>query len=121
VGVRWRIRSPCTISAITPEEARQAISQLHIALYNITKKDQEQEVRGIALPVLDAVLSAVRGSLLDGDPVLATLPDLISPEAIEAGEPIRAVDALLVVGQLENALDRAISARPKNEGTARLI
>jgi hypothetical protein len=46
---------------------------------------------------------------------------LISPEAIETGEPIRAVDALLVVGQLEIALDRAMSAPPKNEGTARLI
>jgi len=106
---------------MTPREAHQAISQLHVQLINITSKDQEQEVRGIAMPVLDAVLSSVRGSLLEADPVLATLPDLISPEAIETGEPIRAVDALLVVGQLEIALDRAMSARPKNEGTARLI
>lgn len=103
---------------MTPTEARRAVARLHLQLADIVKSDQEQEVRGIAVPVLDRVQSAARENLLEGDPVLATLPDLISPEAIESGEPIRAADALLVVGQLDAALDRAIASPPTRTGKA---
>jgi hypothetical protein len=47
--------------------------------------------------------------LLD-NPVLAALPDLISPEALAAGEPIRAIDAYIALGQIEEALNRAMRA-----------
>jgi hypothetical protein len=103
------------------QEAKSAITRLHVQLGGIVSRDQEQEVRGIALPVLDAVLSAAREHLLLDDPVLASLPDLISPEALEAGEPIRAIDAFLAVSQVEEALNRALAARPTREGRARLI
>jgi hypothetical protein len=61
----------------------------------------------MALPVIDAVLSDAKRHLPPGDPVLESLRDLISPEAIAANEPLRAVDAWLVVGQLVKALERA--------------
>lgn len=86
------------------------VSRLHTQLGGIVARDQEQEVRGIALPVIDAVIAAARENMLLDDPVLAALPDLISPEALAAGEPIRAVDAYLAVGQIEEALDRAMIA-----------
>jgi hypothetical protein len=38
------------------------------------------------------------------------LPDLISPEALASGEPIRAVDAYLAAGQIEEAFERAMTA-----------
>lgn len=102
-------------------EARRAIIRLHVQLGSIVAKDQEQEVRGIALPVLDAVVAAARKHLLLDDPVLGALPDLISPEALEAGEPVRAVDAFLAVSQIEEALARAIARAPTSEGRARLL
>jgi hypothetical protein len=57
----------------------------------------------MALPALDAALSQAR-DLLPNSPVLAQIADVISPEAIEAGEPVRAVDALLVVDIIFAAL-----------------
>jgi hypothetical protein len=38
---------------MTPTEARKAVARLHLQLADIVKADQEQEVRGIAVPVLD--------------------------------------------------------------------
>jgi hypothetical protein len=86
------------------------IARLHVQLGGIVARDQEQEVRGIALPVIDAVIAAARENMLLDDPVLAVLPDLISPETLAAGEPIRAVDAYLAVSQIEEALTRAMNA-----------
>lgn len=88
------------------EDGRAAIEQLYRDLQGIVAKDQEQDVMGIALPVLDAVLSGVRQLIPVGHPVLERLHDLISVETITAGEPIRASDALLVVGQVRAALPR---------------
>jgi hypothetical protein len=47
--------------------------------------------------------------MLFDDPV-QVLPDLISPETLAEGAPIRAVDAYLIVGQIEEALTRAMDA-----------
>jgi hypothetical protein len=63
----------------------------------ITQRDPEQEVRGIAVHVLDAVLQAVRSTLGD-HPVVAQMYDVLSVESIEEGEPIRAVDAYVAWG-----------------------
>lgn len=102
---------------MTLEEARRAIARMHVSLREIVAEDQEQEVRGLALPVLDTVISAAREHVVAGDPVLDVLTGLITAEAIEAGEPVRAMDALLAVEQLELALDRAIAAsRGEQEG-----
>jgi hypothetical protein len=72
-------------------KARRVLSSLRSDLQQITAKDPEQELQGIALPAVDAALSSIRGLLPDG-PVLSRVDDLISPATIEAGEPVRAVD-----------------------------
>jgi hypothetical protein len=56
----------------------------------------------MALPVLDAAIhQAIQA--LGTDPVAASVRDVVSAE-LEFDEPIRAVDALLVVKQLEAAI-----------------
>jgi hypothetical protein len=62
-------------------------------LQRIVDKNQEQEVRGIALPVVDAVLTAARKHLPSDDPVLDAIAGLVTPAAIAESEPIRAVDS----------------------------
>jgi hypothetical protein len=51
----------------------------------------------------DAVVDACR-EFLPEHPIFARLSDVISPEAVEAGEPIRVVDLLPAIGQMVNAL-----------------
>lgn len=104
---------------MTLDDAKRAVARLHVQLGGIVAKDKEQEVRGLALPVLDAVVTAAREHLLPGDPVIDMLPDLISADAIAMGEPIRAVDAYLAVSQIEEALNRA-SRHGGREGRATL-
>lgn len=60
----------------------------------------------MALPVLDAVIAAAREHVPSGDPILSVIQDVISAESVGAGEPIRAIDALLVVDQLTAILER---------------
>lgn len=74
-------------------------------LQKITARDPEQEVQGLAIPALDAALSAIR-DLIPDNPVTSRVQDIISPEAVAAGEPIRAVDVLVVVDLLLGALPR---------------
>ncbi len=57
----------------------------------------------MAIPVLDACLEDVK-AVLPGDPVVAAVAAVISPDAIAAGDSIRAVDALLVAKQLDAAI-----------------
>lgn len=66
----------------------------------------------MALPVLDAVVNAAK-DFLPGDPVVDTIRDAISPEAIAEGEPLRAVDVLIVVDQLHTALSQALPPPPR--------
>ena len=89
-----------------PYKAKERVVALIHTLETMTKRDPEQEVQGIALPVLDAALEDVKAAL-PGDPVVAAVAGIISPETIEAGEPIRAVDALLVAEQLNAAIGHA--------------
>ena len=79
-----------------PAHARRILTTLRSSLALMVTKDQEQEVQGIALPVIDEALVATKGLLADS-PVLARIRDVISPEAIEAGDPVRAIDVLMVV------------------------
>lgn len=85
--------------SLTPTAARKLLLRLEKTLQSIVERDAEQEVRGIAVPVLDAALTAVR-SLAPDNAVAASVRDVISAEAVEEGEPIRAVDVLLVVTTL---------------------
>jgi hypothetical protein len=86
-----------------PYQAKRQIVSLVETLEMLTKRDPEQEVQGIALPVLDAVIESVRRVLLD-DPVVEAVRGILSPEQIASGEPIRAADALLVARQLSAAI-----------------
>jgi len=94
-------------------EAVHRVLDLREKLDAISERDPDQEVQGIALPVIDAVLSDASDLLPADDPVVRTTRGLITPEAIEAGDPIRAVDASVVVGQLYAALKYA---NRNNEG-----
>ena len=86
-----------------PYRAKAQIVALITTLETLTKQDPEQEVQGVALPVLNVVIGSVRDAL-PGDPVATAVRDIISPEQIASGEPVRAADALLVAKQLEAAI-----------------
>jgi hypothetical protein len=86
-----------------PYDAKRRIGALIETLRRLTDRDPEQEVQGIALPVLDAVIESVR-DVLAGDPVMAAVRSIISVEQIESGEPIRAADALLAAEQIDAAI-----------------
>ena len=94
-----------------PYEAKRQIAALTETLTIMMKRDPEQEVQGIALPVLDAVIEAVR-QVRPNDPVVQAVRGVISVEQIESGEPVRAADALLVAKQL----DAVIGPRPIRVG-----
>jgi hypothetical protein len=93
-----------------------ALRRLYADLRRMIDRDSEQEVQGIAVPVLDAVVAAGRQHLDPSDPVAQVVRDFISPETIEEREPMRAVDAYLVVRQLLKALDRAYASQPWYRG-----
>jgi hypothetical protein len=86
-----------------PYKAKARVTALIKSLETMVKKDAEQEVTGIAVPVLDAAIEDIKAALGD-DPVVLAVAGVISPDTIEAGEPIRAVDALLVAEQLDAAI-----------------
>jgi hypothetical protein len=90
-----------------PYTAKRRVVNLIATLEAMVERDPEQEVQGMALPVLDAAIEHIKAALPD-DPVVQAVAGIISPETIEAGEPIRAIDALLVAEQL----DAAIGPRP---------
>src|SRR5438105_2274014 len=89
------------------EDARFRVRSLRDRLKEITERDPEQEVRGIALPVVDSVLSEGRKHIKSDDSVVEAISGLITPQSIAEGEPVRAVDALLVVDQLLESLNTA--------------
>ena len=91
------------MSEIEIEQARRILTRLRKTLQSAVTRDPEQEVRGIAISPLDQVISTVR-NLLPSDSYVSKIDDVISVESIDAGEPIRSVDALLVVEILLGAL-----------------
>lgn len=86
-----------------PYQARQRVDALINSLLTLIKRDPEQEVQGIALPVLDAALTDVKRAM-PHDPVVQALVDLFSADFIGAGEPVRAADMLVVAQQLDAAI-----------------
>jgi hypothetical protein len=56
-----------------------------------------------ALPVMDAVIEAVRKVRPD-HPAVKAARSVISPEQIQSGQPVRAADALVVAKQLDTAI-----------------
>lgn len=89
------------IGSMDENEARRRLTALKFRLEKLVEHDAEQEVQGMAIPVLDAIINASRGLVRTDDQVGAVVRDVISPEAVMDGaEPVRAVDALVVVEQL---------------------
>jgi hypothetical protein len=86
-----------------PYQTKRRLTALVDSLQTMVRQDPEQEVQGIAIPVIDAVIEDAR-SVLGDDPVVQVVAGIISPETIEAGEPIRAIDALVVAQQLDAAI-----------------
>jgi hypothetical protein len=85
-------------------DARARALQLCKDLKEIAAKDPDQEVRGLAVPVIDSVVTACAPFLDEGDPVFEKIRQLFSVEALASGEPLRAVDAQIAAGQLYKAL-----------------
>jgi hypothetical protein len=90
--------------AMSLDEVLEQVRQLNASLRRIADKDQEQEVLGMAIPVVDAVLAEGRTHLPEGDSILGAIRDVMSPESVEIGEPVRVLEVLLVVEQLEARL-----------------
>ena len=86
-----------------PYAAKAKITTLIESLETLIKRDPEQEVQGIALPVLDAVVEHTR-SFLPDDPVVNAIRASSPPDQIASGEPVRAADALVVAKQLDAAI-----------------
>ena len=86
-----------------PYDAKNNIVGLVQTLETLIKRDPEQEVQGIALPVLDAVIESVRAARRD-DPVVEAVRSIISAEHMTSGDPVRAAHALLVAKQLDTAI-----------------
>jgi hypothetical protein len=98
-----------------PDELLAHLRHLYADLGAVIARDPEQEILGIALTTVDRVMTASRryfesaraSSLLAG-----SIPELISPATVSVAEPIRALDAWLVVGQVLAALGDPAPAPP---------
>ncbi len=86
-----------------PYEAKRRVVALIDSMKTLLAEDAEQEIRGIALAVVDAAIAAAKAAKPD-DPVVASIADLFSPEQLETGEPPRAADVLVVAQQLDAAI-----------------
>jgi hypothetical protein len=87
------------------EAAYRKVDELIRTLRRLVDGDPDQEVCGIAVPVLDAVITLARSCVAD-DPVVSAIDDVISPDLIASGADVRAADALIVATQLRTALRR---------------
>lgn len=88
------------------QNAATRLRHLRATLQELAKKDPDQEVRGIAVPVVDAVIDHAKDALGD-DPIVGSIAGAMSAEAIGEGS-IRASDALIVVDQLLAAVESKI-------------
>ena len=86
-----------------PYLAKRRTEGLIATLREAVRRDPEQEVQGMAVLVLDAVIKDIK-AIRGDDPVVASVIDMITPEYIGLGDPLRVVDALLVAQQLDAAI-----------------
>jgi len=90
---------------MTIDEARRQLATLQQNLYNLSSRDPDQEVRGIAVPVLATIIDEVKNAI-GPSPLVASIGDVIT-EQIISGDAVRAADALHVVSALLEALPEA--------------
>lgn len=107
---------------LTKNEAHRRVAGLRKTLEAMVRRDPEQEVQGMALPVVDACFEAARQHLWEDDPLRRVATEVITPEMIAdaSNEPLRALDALLVAQQLEAALFEMPRARVYSAAIRRL-
>ena len=86
------------------EEVRRSLKALRSDLRALSDKDSEQEVQSVALSVVEQVIQQAKAYLGDDNAIASSVIDIISADAIEESQPIRAADLLVVVGQLLAAL-----------------
>jgi hypothetical protein len=94
--------------SLTPRSAYDQMSRLHKDLETLVSKDPEQEVLGLAVGVIDVVL-AMAAQATGNPSILETVQGVVTPEAIAEGEPLRAADLLVIVGQVLAALPHPLS------------
>jgi hypothetical protein len=87
------------------QEAYRKVDELVRTLRRLTERDPDQEVQGIAVPVLDAVIALARTCVPD-DPVVSRMEDAVSPRLVIEDDPVRAADALVAAEQLRVALHK---------------
>lgn len=85
-----------------PYTAKGRIVSLIETLEMAVKKSTDTDIRGIAVPVLEAVLSELK-SILPNDPVVQATASTYLHQ-IETDTYVRAIDALLVAKQLDAAI-----------------
>jgi hypothetical protein len=92
------------------------LRQLHRDLERLAERDPDQEVTGVAVPLIDAVISEARANLPEGSTLGSQIVEIISPAAVleEEVAPIRAADALVVVGQLLAVYQHAEDQKPNS-------
>ncbi|MDZ5443792.1 hypothetical protein U2F26_13770 [Micromonospora sp. 4G57] len=88
-----------------PYVAKRRIDALIKSLTALVASDPEQQVQGFAVPVVAAALDDVKQAV-PHDPVVRSLVDLMSADAIGSGEPIRAADMLVIAEQINAAIGR---------------
>ena len=104
---RWRghttsaVPYVCPVPQTYPYVAHRKVESMK----TLIARDPEQEVRGVALPVVDSAIGAVKAAQPD-DPVVQATSDLFSAKQIALGEGVRAADLLVVAQQLDAALGR---------------
>jgi hypothetical protein len=89
-----------------PYKTKDRVESLIKALETLHQRDPEQEVQGIALPVFDAVVEAIKDDIGRDNPVVGAVAGIISPEIVETGEEIRAADALMMARMLDAEIGR---------------
>lgn len=85
-----------------PYDAKRRVIALIETLEPIVKLDSEQEIKGVAVPVFEAVLDMLKKALPD-DPVAVAVIGAYAYE-IQSEKPVRAVDALFVARQIDAAI-----------------
>jgi hypothetical protein len=87
------------------QTAYRHVDQLVRELRSLVDRDPDQEVWGIAVPVLDEVLGWARTFVAD-NPVVGRMTDVVSVSHIADDQTVRAADALIVATQLRTALHK---------------
>jgi hypothetical protein len=86
-----------------PYDARRRVDAMISSVTTLIQRDPDQEVRGIALDVVDTAITAVKTAKPD-DPVVAATASKYWDDAIGSGKGLRAADLLVVAEQLAAAL-----------------